>query len=201
MFDVSLPSPATLISYHIHFFLSSTFFIFFLTFYICLWNGENGIWTHAPLSTTYSLSRGAPSTSWVFLQLLIFTKYSILWILAQNNYYINNKNFLSNIITRKTERVGFEPTVPFGITGFQDQLLKPLGHLSKLIIYTLLSVTISARVSIALISFSVNNYFKIFLIFWSKEDAPARTYSNEAALSLRSRRNGTKFAALYRTAY
>ena len=29
------------------------------------------------------------------------------------------------------ERVGFEPTVPFGITGFQDQLLKPLGHLSK----------------------------------------------------------------------
>ena len=31
------------------------------------------------------------------------------------------------------ERVGFEPTVPFGITGFQDQLLKPLGHLSKMV--------------------------------------------------------------------
>lgn len=29
-----------------------------------------------------------------------------------------------------TEKVGFEPTVPFSITGFQDQLLKPLGHLS-----------------------------------------------------------------------
>ena len=28
------------------------------------------------------------------------------------------------------ERVGFEPTVPCDITGFQDQLLKPLGHLS-----------------------------------------------------------------------
>ena len=28
------------------------------------------------------------------------------------------------------ERVGFEPTVPFDITGFQDRLLKPLGHLS-----------------------------------------------------------------------
>ncbi|HBD87572.1 MAG TPA: hypothetical protein DC021_01390, partial [Tyzzerella sp.] len=27
-------------------------------------------------------------------------------------------------------RVGFEPTAPYGITGFQDQLLKPLGHLS-----------------------------------------------------------------------
>ena len=30
------------------------------------------------------------------------------------------------------ERVGFEPTVPLSITGFQDQLLKPLGHLSML---------------------------------------------------------------------
>ena len=29
------------------------------------------------------------------------------------------------------ERVGFEPTAPFGVTGFQDQLLKPLGHLSS----------------------------------------------------------------------
>ena len=28
------------------------------------------------------------------------------------------------------EKVGFEPTVPDGITGFQDRLLKPLGHLS-----------------------------------------------------------------------
>ena len=29
------------------------------------------------------------------------------------------------------ENVGFEPTVPFGITGFQDQPLKPLGQLSE----------------------------------------------------------------------
>ena len=28
------------------------------------------------------------------------------------------------------ERVGFEPTVPFDITSFQDWFLKPLGHLS-----------------------------------------------------------------------
>ena len=26
------------------------------------------------------------------------------------------------------EEVGFEPTAPCGVTGFQDQLLKPLGH-------------------------------------------------------------------------
>ena len=30
----------------------------------------------------------------------------------------------------ETEKVGFEPTAPFGVTGFQDRLLKPLGHLS-----------------------------------------------------------------------
>ena len=28
------------------------------------------------------------------------------------------------------ERVGFEPTARCRVTGFQDQLLKPLGHLS-----------------------------------------------------------------------
>ena len=30
------------------------------------------------------------------------------------------------------EREGFEPPVPFGITGFQDQRHQPLGHLSLL---------------------------------------------------------------------
>ena len=30
-------------------------------------NGEGGIWTLAPLLTTYSLSRGAPSAAWVLL--------------------------------------------------------------------------------------------------------------------------------------
>ena len=31
-------------------------------------SGERGIWTLAPVLPTYSLSRGAPSASWVFLQ-------------------------------------------------------------------------------------------------------------------------------------
>ena len=34
-------------------------------------------------------------------------------------------------------RVGFEPTVPLSITGFQDRLLKPLGHLPNLKMVTL----------------------------------------------------------------
>ena len=33
------------------------------------------------------------------------------------------------------EREGFEPPVPCGITGFQDQLHKPLGHLSIFKLY------------------------------------------------------------------
>ena len=34
------------------------------------------------------------------------------------------------VIYNMAERVGFEPTVRCRITGFQDRLLKPLGHLS-----------------------------------------------------------------------
>ena len=43
--------------------------------------------------------------------------------------------YFSKIKLEVAERVGFEPTVPHDITGFQDQLLKPLGHLSKKMIY------------------------------------------------------------------
>ena len=52
---------------------------------------------------TYALSRGAPSA-----------------------------NLGTSPCTSLAEREGFEPPVPYGITGFQDQLLKPLGHLSSL---------------------------------------------------------------------
>ena len=38
------------------------------------------------------------------------------------------------------ERVGFEPTAPCGVTGFQDQLLKPLGHLSIMSSTSLLEI-------------------------------------------------------------
>ena len=37
---------------------------------------------------------------------------------------------LNSVVRTETEKVGFEPTAPFGVTGFQDRLLKPLGHLS-----------------------------------------------------------------------
>ena len=44
----------------------------------------------------------------------------------QTALYLDNNNFIKLM----AERVGFEPTVPLSITGFQDQLLKPLGQLS-----------------------------------------------------------------------
>ena len=60
---------------------------------------------------TYALSRGASSPLEYFcIMVTKIKKYEIML----------------------AERVGFEPTVPRGITGFQDQLLKPLGHLSEL---------------------------------------------------------------------
>ena len=53
----------------------------------------------------YSLSRGAPSATWVLLH-------------------------LADVYKIMAEREGFEPPVPFSITGFQDQRHQPLGHLS-----------------------------------------------------------------------
>src|ERR1051325_2497917 len=42
-----------------------------------------------------------------------------------------------------TERVGFEPTVPDGYTRFRGVRLRPLGHLSKVQVYYILSLTSS----------------------------------------------------------
>ena len=48
------------VSYQMFICLSTLFLFYFLVFQT---NGEGGIWTLAPLLTTYSLSRGAPSAS------------------------------------------------------------------------------------------------------------------------------------------
>lgn len=61
------------------------------------------------------------------------------------------------------EKVGFEPTVPFGITGFQDRLLKPLGHLSSCL---LRSVSVTRSIIISLLFTYVNNIFQLFLFFY-----------------------------------
>ena len=77
-------------------------------------NGEGGIWTLAPLLTTCTLSRGVPSTSWVLLQ-----------IVDSNNLYNYRRHECL------AERVGFEPTRPFGQTVFKTASLWPLRYLSE----------------------------------------------------------------------
>lgn len=44
---------------------------------------------------------------------------------------IHAPEHMARSVERMAERVGFEPTARCRVTGFQDQLLKPLGHLSK----------------------------------------------------------------------
>ena len=73
--------------------------------------GEDGIRTHAALANPNDLANRPLQPLEYFSRLN------------------NSHNDISDIDS-VAERVGFEPTVPFGITGFQDQLLKPLGHLS-----------------------------------------------------------------------
>ena len=73
------------------------------------WRSRRDSNSRAVFYATYALSRGASSPTWVLL----------------------HGTFLSRTIKMiVAERVGFEPTVAYAITSFQDWLLKPLGHLS-----------------------------------------------------------------------
>ena len=69
LFLCCLSTGATLISYHSFFSLSTTFFNFFIFFFhIRLYKTEKeGFEPSRRFNTTYTLSRGASSASWVFL--------------------------------------------------------------------------------------------------------------------------------------
>ena len=127
-----LSCATTSIIYHSFSILSTTFLIFLKNFVFAaewLWfreqknetnhleitsvhfiflSGERGIWTLAPVLPTYSLSRGAPSASWVFLQKDTY-QCGIL------NYY-NTKKFFSG-------EDGIRTHVPVRTNGFQDRLV------------------------------------------------------------------------------
>ena len=85
-------------------FVKNFFNLFSKKFSLQVKSAEGGIWTLAPLLTTYSLSRGAPSTTWVLLLGWSFNLYSVQ----------DKSQCLS-----QAERVGFEPTRPFGQTVFK----------------------------------------------------------------------------------
>ena len=117
-------------------------------------SGEGGIWTLAPLLTTYSLSRGAPSASlgtspncprfvifqnnsfrilMLFIQFLSsspknLVHYIALSICLSSTFLVFSKTFFS--ATWRAERVGFEPTRPCGQTVFKTASLWPLRYLS-----------------------------------------------------------------------
>ena len=96
---------------------------FFEVFYFSKFktsNGEGGIWTLAPLLTTYSLSRGAPSASWVLLHKS--------WLMIQYIRFVERVS--------PAERVGFEPTRPCGQTVFKTASLWPLRYLSMSFVLT-----------------------------------------------------------------
>ena len=101
----------------------SIFKVLFIAFYLTtsnVVNGEGGIWTLAPLLTTYSLSRGAPSASLGTSPNTGSYRYR----------YTSSGRF-------KAERMGFEPMCPWRQTVFKTASLWPLRYSSVSAITTL----------------------------------------------------------------
>ena len=113
-------------------------------------SGERGIWTLAPVLPTYSLSRGAPSASWVFLQ---------------------KDTYQCGIFICKTRRSvlsgedGIRTHVPVRTNGFQDRLV--------------MTASIPLRIAILVLHFSRANkwyvnkkvrvcqcFFRIFFVIF-----------------------------------
>ena len=70
-------------------------------------NGEGGIWTLAPLLTTYSLSRRAPSATWVLLQVLTS------WIHDERRGWDSNPRALSDKRFSRPPRYDHFDTSPY----------------------------------------------------------------------------------------
>ena len=105
-------------------------------------NGEGGIWTLAPLLTTYSLSRGAPSAAWVLL-----------------HKRLNRRDTfdLSNVSNGEG---GIRTHAPLRTNGFQDRLVMTTSI--PLHVVCTDSLWISARIILAKHFPNVNNFFKKF---------------------------------------
>ena len=72
------------------------------------------------------------------------------------------KRYLISIQADTAEKVGFEPTAPCGVTGFQDQLLKPLGHLS--ICFLFCCALTSDSLIVSLLFADVNNFLSFLKV-------------------------------------
>ena len=110
-------------------------------------NGEGGIWTLAPLLTTYSLSRGAPSAS-----LGTSPCQSEKKILLTQNFFSSGEG-------------GIRTHVPSRTNGFQDRLVMTTSIPLHIFNYVVLFAT---KCILAYKGFLVNNNFEVFYFFLSK---------------------------------
>ena len=121
-FAYQLSLSATRLIYHVLFSLSTPFLNFFQNFFEVFSNqfrsGERGIWTLAPLLTTYSLSRGAPSTTWVLLHLV--ESHSFRNLLFSSVPGTNQSQLRIHTVNGES---GIRTHAPFRTNGFQDRLV------------------------------------------------------------------------------
>ena len=129
------PSCDSLFTISHHFIDVNSYFLFFSN--KKQENGEGGIWTLAPLLTTYSLSRGAPSATWVLLHM--------------------PDSFRDDIF--KSGEGGIRTHAPFRTNGFQDRLVMT----ASIPLRASLTETIGI---ISAVSSPVNHYFHLFLTFF-----------------------------------
>ena len=125
-------------------------------------SGEGGIWTLAPLLTTYSLSRGAPSASLGTspncpTQSLRFFIRSVLYYIAL--FFVCQELF-SFIFILNSGESGIRTHAPLRTNGFQDRLVMTTSI--PLHVVCTDSLWISARIILAKHFPNVNNFFKKF---------------------------------------
>ena len=115
-------------------------------------NAEGGIWTLAPLLTTYSLSRGAPSTTWVLLLGWFINKYlfvrAVCFVCPKRREWDSNPRALSDKRFSRPPRYDRFDTSP--------------GHSAHLLN---LPRFISARCILSELYRNVNTLFHFFTFF------------------------------------
>ena len=159
-FFVSL-SRQQILSYQIHLILSILFFIFFKKVFLAFVTMQR-INFHAYHSPTDKRRRRDLNPRAAINDLLPFQGSPFSHLGTSPAEFIKCIQFIELLL--ETEKVGFEPTAPFGVTGFQDRLLKPLGHLSKRCLN-----------SIPKIQVLVNNFF-LFLHQMKSQAINAKLY-------------------------
>ena len=111
-------------------------------------NGEGGIWTLAPLLTTYSLSRGAPSASLGTspncpTQSLLFSE--AFYIISRCFLFVKNFFNFSKVFlfSSNSGESGIRTHAPLRTNGFQDRLVMTTSislHMHFSVFYLCISV-------------------------------------------------------------